>query len=25
VYVDRVSRRPVSLPDPLKQLLETLT
>jgi len=24
VYVDRVSRRPVSLPDPLKQLLETL-
>jgi acyl-CoA thioester hydrolase len=25
VYVDRVSRRPVSLADPLKQLLETLT
>ena len=25
VYVDRVSRRPVSLPRPLKQLLETLT
>ena len=25
VYVDRVSRRPVILPDPLKQLLETLT
>ena len=25
VYVDRVSRRPVSLPQPLKQLLETLT
>jgi acyl-CoA thioester hydrolase len=25
VYVDRESRRPVSLPDPLKQLLETLT
>jgi acyl-CoA thioester hydrolase len=25
VYVDRVSRRPVSLPDPLKHLLETLT
>jgi acyl-CoA thioester hydrolase len=25
VYVDRVSRRPVSLPEPLKQLLETLT
>jgi len=25
VYVDRVSRRPVSLPDPLKNLLETLT
>ena len=24
VYVDRVSRRPVSLADPLKQLLETL-
>ena len=25
VYVDRVTRRPVSLPEPLKQLLETLT
>ena len=25
VYVDRVSRRPISLPQPLKQLLETLT
>jgi acyl-CoA thioester hydrolase len=25
VYVDRESRRPVSLPNPLKQLLETLT
>jgi len=25
VYVDRESRRPVSLPEPLKQLLETLT
>jgi len=25
VYVDRASRRPVSLPNPLKQLLETLT
>jgi acyl-CoA thioester hydrolase len=25
VYVDRVSRRPVSLAQPLKQLLETLT
>ena len=25
VYVDRVSRRPVNLPQPLKQLLETLT
>ena len=25
VYVDRASRSPVSLPDPLKQLLETLT
>ena len=25
VYVDRVSRRPVSMPHPLKQLLETLT
>ena len=25
VYVDRESRRPVSLPGPLKQLLETLT
>jgi acyl-CoA thioester hydrolase len=25
VYVDRVSRRPVSLSQPLKQLLETLT
>ena len=25
VYVDRVTRRPVSLPEPLKQLLENLT
>ena len=25
VYVDRVGRKPVSLPNPLKQLLETLT
>ena len=25
VYVDRVSRRPISLAQPLKQLLETLT
>jgi len=25
VYVDRVSRRPVSMPHPLKQFLETLT
>jgi len=25
VYVDRESRRPVSLPNPLKELLETLT